>query len=68
MEFEGETEYILCEKYKVMKRIIPNLSFEKYVKFQPTVQFLELCNDLLNTQLMKASSVRKIVRYVDKRF
>lgn len=67
MEFEGEIEYILCEKYKGIKRIIPDLTFEKFVKFQPTVEFLQICNDLLNTQSIKVSSVRKIVQYA-KRF
>lgn len=42
----NETETILCKKYNTLKKIIPDLDFDKFTRFQPTVQILQKIHDL----------------------
>lgn len=46
-----ETEISLYEKYNRLKKIIPDLDFDKFRRFQPTVSILKDRSDLKNTEL-----------------
>lgn len=61
MSKNEEIEYILCEKYKVLKKLNPDIVFTEFNKFQPTVKILQFCNDILNGQPIKASLVQKLL-------
>lgn len=59
-----EINVFSCEKYEKFKKIIPDLDFDEFVKLQPTLKILHFCNNMLNEQSIKASTVQKILNSI----
>lgn len=48
------------EKYNTLKKIIPDLDFDKFTKFQPTVRILQKFYDFLDGWTVEKSLLREV--------